>query len=63
VAVVCSKAGFAPGTVDVRAAGDTATIYRPAWTSPRRQGGLDRSYPGGSIPEGGSVEVQFVLLP
>jgi hypothetical protein len=64
VAVVCSKAGFAPGTVDVRAAGDTATIYRSGvdFTEDDKAGSIARIR-GGSIPEGGSVEVQFVAPP
>ena len=63
-AVVCSKAGFAPGTVDVRAAGDTATIYRSGvdFTEDDKAGSI-APIRGGSIPDGGSVAVQFVAPP
>jgi hypothetical protein len=63
-AAVCSKAGFAPGTVDVRAADDTATIYRSGvdFTEDDKAGSIVR-ISGGSIPDGGSVAVQFVAPP
>ena len=59
--VVCSPAGFAPGTVDVRAIDDTATIYRAGvdFTEDDKAGSIAR-ITGGSIPDGGSVSVQFV---
>jgi hypothetical protein len=62
--VVCSSVGFAPGTVDVRAAGDTATIYRSGvdFTEDDKAGSIAR-IPGGSIPDGASVAVQFVAPP
>lgn len=62
--VVCSTAGFAPGTVEVRSAGDTATIYRSGvdFTEDDRAGSIAR-IPGGSIPNGASVAVQFVAPP
>jgi hypothetical protein len=63
-AAVCSKAGFAPGTVDVRAADDSATIYRSGvdFTEDDKAGSIVR-ISGGSIPDGGSVAVQFVAPP
>ena len=63
-AEVFSAAGFAPGTVDVRAAGDTATIYRSGgdFTEDDKTGSIAR-IAGGSIPDGQSVEVQFVAPP
>ena len=63
-AVVCSPAGFAPGTVEVRAAGDTATIYRSGvdFTENDKAGSIARVN-GGSIPDGASVAVQFVAPP
>ena len=62
--VVCSTARLAPGTVEVRAAGDTATIYRSGvdFTEDDRAGSIAR-IPGGSIPNGASVAVQFVAPP
>ena len=63
-AAVCSSAGFAPGTLDVRAAGDTATIYRSGvdFTEDDKAGSIAR-IKGGSIPDGASVQVQFVAPP
>jgi hypothetical protein len=63
-AVVCSTAGFAPGTVDVRAADDTATIYRSRvdFTEEDKAGSIARIATG-SIPNGASVAVQFVAPP
>ncbi len=62
--VVCSTAGFAPGTVDVRAAGDTATIYRSGvdYTEDDKAGSIARIVTG-SIPDNSSVAVQFVAPP
>jgi hypothetical protein len=63
-AVVCSTAGFAPGTVDVRAADDSATIYRSGvdFTEDDSTGSIAR-IASGSIPDSTSVEVQFVAPP
>jgi len=63
-AVLFSAAGFAPGTVDVRAAIDTATIYRSGvdFTEDDKTGSIAR-ITGGSIPDGESVQVQFVAPP
>ncbi|MGO9962519.1 MAG: hypothetical protein ACLPUG_03690 [Acidimicrobiales bacterium] len=63
-AVVCSPAGFAPGTVDVRAAGDSATIYRSGvdFAEDDKAGSIAR-IPSGSIPDNASVDVQFVAPP
>ncbi len=62
--VVCSPKGFAPGTVDVRAAGDTATIYRSGvdFTEDDKAGAIAR-IKAGSIPDGAAVTVQFVPPP
>jgi len=62
--VVCSPEGFAPGTVDVRAADDTATIYRSGvdFTEDDTAGSIARIKEG-SIPDGASVAVQFVPPP
>ncbi len=62
--VVCSSAGFAPGTVDVRAAADTATIYRSGvdFTEDDKKGSIARITTG-SIPDNASVAVQFVAPP
>jgi hypothetical protein len=62
--VVCSSAGFAPGTVDVRAFDDTATIYRSGvdFAEDDKAGSIAR-ITDGSIPDGGSVQVQFVAPP
>ena len=62
--VVCSGAGFAPGTVDVRAAADTATIYRSGvdFTEDDKKGSIARITTG-SIPDNASVAVQFVAPP
>ena len=63
-AVVFSPAGFAPGTVDVRAAGDTATIYTSGVDFTEKDGaGSIARIAGGSIPDGAEVEVQFVAPP
>ena len=63
-AVVCSKPGFAAGTVEVRAADDTATIYRSGvdFTEDDKAGSIAR-ISSGSIPDGTSVSVQFVAPP
>jgi hypothetical protein len=63
-AVVCSAAGFAPGTVDVRATGDSATIYRSGvdFEEADKAGSIAR-IPSGSIPDNASVDVQFVAPP
>jgi len=63
-AVVCSTVGFAPGTVDVRAADDTATIYRSGvdFTEDDTAGSIARIATG-SIPDNASVSVQFVAPP
>jgi hypothetical protein len=63
-AVVCSAAGFAPGTVEVRAADDTATIYRSGvdFTEDDTAGTIAR-IADGSIPDKASVDVQFVVPP
>ena len=63
-AVIFSPAGFAPGTVDVRAAGDTATIYSSGVDFTEKDGaGSIARVAGGSIPDGAEVEVQFVAPP
>ncbi|MGA3354844.1 MAG: hypothetical protein ABSD85_16930 [Acidimicrobiales bacterium] len=64
VAVVCSGAGFAPGTVDVRAASDSATIYKSGvdFTEDDKAGSIARIATG-SIPDNASVSVQFVAPP
>ncbi|MGA2527923.1 MAG: hypothetical protein ABSG36_02030 [Acidimicrobiales bacterium] len=63
-AVVCSPGGFAPGTLDVRAAGDTATIYKSGvdFTEDDKAGSIARVATG-SIPNDASVSVQFVAPP
>ena len=61
---VFSSAGFAPGTLDVRAADDTATIYKSGvdFTEDDKKGSIAR-LSGGSIPDGESLQVQFVAPP